>query len=87
VKIVQEFHGLALVVYSTSASAVAYDIRVALLQLTNSGNYLLIKADTATEAGTVCGMQAADDDHYVVLTDEPSGSSDFLGVYVYAVVR
>jgi hypothetical protein len=87
VKLAQASHGLTLVVYSISASTVRYDIRIALLQPTNSGNYLLIKADTVTEAGSVCGLQAVGGDRYVVLTDEPSGSSDFLALYVYAVAH
>ena len=86
VKAIRKFGGLAIAVYSISGSTVTYDVRLALLQLTTSGDYLLIKSDIATEAGTYCGMQETDSHHIFLLADEPSGSSDFLAVYVYAVV-
>jgi len=87
VKVVSHRDNSFLVVYSTSGAAVRYDVRVALLEPSSSGDYLLIQTDTATEDGSFCGMQSLDDGHYIILADEPSGSSDFLAVYVYNVAN
>lgn len=95
VKAVQEsnaLNGLAVAVYSTAGQLgvypVVYDVRVALLQSTRSGDYVLNSTDLASEYGMFCGVvQGADTDHYYVLIDEPSGSSDFLALYAYAIVR
>lgn len=88
VKIVRELGDSAIAVYSTSVeNTYGYDVRIALLQLARDGNYVLIKQDTATEYGRVCGLQTAGDSHFVVLADEPAASSDFLALYVYEVVR
>jgi hypothetical protein len=87
VKLVQEFQDYSFVVFSTSTGQQFYQVRVALLQPAPDHGYRLIKTDTATETGIFCGMQGVDHDHGVVFTDEPAGSSDFLGVYVYEVTH
>ena len=87
VKLVQEFRDYSLVVFSTSTGAQFYEVRIALLYPKSIDDYQLIRSDIATEDGIFCGMQAMDRDHSIVLTDEPAGSSDSLGVYVYAVVH
>jgi len=86
-KAVREAHGWAITVYSTSADPVRYDVQVALLRAAKSEDYSLIQTDTATRWGTFCGVQDVDANHYYVFTDEPSGSSDFLGLYVYSIEK
>jgi hypothetical protein len=85
VKLVQESQDYSFVVFSTSTGMGFYEVRVALLRPTGDGGYQLISTDAATESGIFCGMQGVDHDHSVVFTDEPSGSSDYLGAYVYQV--
>ena len=74
-----------LVVYSASDNHVAYEIRLVLLQSDTAQKYTIIGGDNVSKDGTYCGIQTMDGDHRVVLVDEPSGSSDFSAVYVYAL--
>jgi hypothetical protein len=77
---------LSLVVYSTSTNTVRYDVRVGVVQNRASNGYSLINDDLATDAGNFCGVQQANGDVFLVFADEPSGSSDFSAVYIYALV-
>lgn len=77
---------LSLVVYSTSTNTVRYDVRVGVVQNRVSSGYSLINDDLATDAGNFCGVQQGNGDVFLVFADEPSGSSDFSAVYIYALV-
>jgi hypothetical protein len=77
---------LSLVVYSMSNNTVRYDVRIGVMQNEATGGYSLINDDLATDAGIFCGVQQGNGDLFFVFADEPSGSSDFSAVYVYAVV-
>jgi hypothetical protein len=85
VKSVLEFPNFSIVVYAISASTVRYDVRIALLQHIGVDHYVLVKAETPSENGTFCGIQNLGQNHFLLFADEPSGSSDFLALYLYAV--
>jgi len=88
----QGLKNLAFAVYSTmngvGPAPPHYDVRVALLKSASTGDYALLGTDLASDYGMFCGIvQGADADHWYILMDEPSGSSDYLAVYVYAIVQ
>jgi hypothetical protein len=77
---------LNFVIYSASANTVTYDVRVGLVENKKTGGYSLLDDQTATDAGTFCGVQRGNEGIFFVFGDEPSGSSDFSAVYVYTIV-
>lgn len=85
IKSLQELDSLALAVYTLSDRPVEYDVRIGLLQRAADSNYLLLETELVSEDGNFCGIQPAGKGNYLLFTVEPAASSDFLGVYVYAV--
>lgn len=76
---------LWIAIFSTSADAVRYDVRIALVRAEKSGEHVVLQSDTATKSGNYCGIQRRPDGLVFVFADEPSGSSDFAAVYAYSI--
>jgi hypothetical protein len=74
-----------LVVYATNASTSRYDLRFALMKGNNTEKYRLIRSDIVSAGGSYCGIQSIGENYRVIMTDEPTGSSDFSVEYVFAV--
>jgi hypothetical protein len=87
IKAVYEEGGMAVAVYSTSASAVRYKIYIGLLKRGKNQAYSLINSELVSEAGNLCGVQESGDNQYIILVDEPAGSSDYLTAYVCSVMK
>lgn len=76
---------LWLAIFSTSADAVRYDVRIALVRADERGGHVVLQSDTATENGNLCGIQRGPGGLVFLFADEPSGSSDFAAVYAYSM--
>lgn len=87
IKAVYENGGMAVAVYSTSASAVRYKIYIGLLKRGENRTYSLINSEMVSAAGNLCGVQEAGSNQYFLLVDEPAASSDYLTAYVCSVVK
>ena len=76
---------LWMAIFSTSADAVRYDVRIALVRADKRGGHSVLQSDTATESGNYCGLLRGPDGLIFLFADEPSGSSDFAAVYAYSI--
>ena len=80
--------GWFLVVYSTSKSAVRYDIQVALVRARRPSPRTATREDAITLAtsSSFCGTRFVDHTRVAIIADEPAGSSDYLAIYVVTLV-
>jgi len=76
--------GRVLVAYS-KPGADHYLLMLSLFESAANNRYALVGAETASEYGDYCGMQALTKGIRAVLVDAPGGSSDFSAVYFFAI--
>jgi len=85
VKAVEDYgDGLTLAIYSVP-SRDHYLIDFSLIESTASNRYSVISTVPVSEYGDYCGIQAITREMRAILVDEPSGSSDYSAVYLFAI--
>lgn len=87
IKAVKKWDKFVYVIYSISNIPIKYDIQIALMKLTKEGRFTVINSDTVTKFGAFCGVRDAGSNNLFLLVDQPTGSSDYLAVYVYAIAK
>jgi hypothetical protein len=85
VKAVEDYgDGRTLAIYSAPGTD-HYLIDFSLIESTPSNRYSMISTVPVSAYGDYCGMQAITREIRAVFVDEPSGSSDYSAVYLFAV--
>lgn len=86
VKTVDEMgSGRIIVVYALGGTTVAYSTWIAVFQPDRNSRESLSRAMLVSRDGNYCGMRSLGPRYRAILIDEPSGSSDFSVVYVFAL--
>jgi hypothetical protein len=76
---------LDLIVFTKGFDGMSSAVGVALLREDPRSRYVLEAADEFAEGARFCGLKQIGDREFLVLTEEPAGSSVSLGLYAYHV--